>query len=484
MNQPTSQQANPKPLNGEEPRIAVIGLGYVGLPLALEFAKKFQTIGFDINAKRIAELKSGHDSTREAGAEELEAAKDLAYASDPEDIRDANVYIVTVPTPIDEHKRPDLRPLISASETVGKLLEPGNVVIFESTVYPGCTEEDCVPILECESGLVCAFEEDASLGRLVSSYFRNDKTTKRPKDEPREAKGEQLPAKRRNDETTKRQFFAGYSPERINPGDKEHRLPSIVKVTSGSTPEAADFVDRLYAQIITAGTHMAPSIKVAEAAKVIENTQRDVNIGLVNELAMLFGKLGLDTSAVLEAAGTKWNFLPFRPGLVGGHCIGVDPYYLTHKAQHIGFHPQMILAGRRTNDGMGAYVAGELIKQMARKGVYQPGARVLVLGLTFKENCPDLRNTRVVDVVSALTDYNLQVDVHDPWADAEEAKTQYGIDLVADPEEGAYHAITLAVAHDEFRELANPGIHRWIAENAVIYDLKHILPADQVDARL
>src|SRR6056297_3632187 len=443
----------------EKIKIAIIGLGYVGLPLALEFAKKFQTIGFDINPRRIAELSEGHDRTREAEASELAEATNLEFTSNPAEIADANIYIITVPTPIDEHKRPDLRPLISASETVGKLLQPGNVVIYESTVYPGCTEEDCVPILERESGLACAFDLS-------------------------EAEGKQIETKEPKNQKTKKQFFAGYSPERINPGDREHRLPTIRKVTSGSTPEAADFVDALYASIITAGTHKAKNIRVAEAAKVIENTQRDVNIGLVNELAMLFGKLGLDTSAVLEAAGTKWNFLPFRPGLVGGHCIGVDPYYLTHKAQHIGFHPQMILAGRRTNDGMGAFVAGELVKQMARKGVYQPGARVLVLGLTFKENCPDLRNTQVVHLVRALEDYNLEVDIHDPWADAEEARHEYGLDLTESPANDTYDAITLAVAHNEFRELANPGIRHWATENGVVYDLKHILPDNQVDARL
>jgi len=447
---PKDHNNKPTLPDDSSPRIAVIGLGYVGLPLALEFAKRFPVTGFDINEKRIAELRAGKDSTREAEASEL-AASNLEFTSDPTEIADANIYIVTVPTPIDEHKRPDLRPLISASETVGKLLKPGNVVIFESTVYPGCTEDDCVPILERESNLKCAFEVPETGNRKP------------------ETAGE---------------FAAGYSPERINPGDKTHGVTTIVKVTSGSTPEAAAFIDDLYASIITAGTHRAPSIKVAEAAKVIENTQRDVNIGLVNELAMLFGKLGLDTSAVLEAAGTKWNFLPFRPGLVGGHCIGVDPYYLTHKAQHIGFHPQMILAGRRTNDGMGAFVAGELVKLMAKKGVYRPGAKVLVLGLTFKENCPDLRNTRVIDVIAALKDYNLEVHVHDPWADAEEAKQEYGLDLIAAPEEGAFDAITLAVAHNEFRDLGNPGIRSWTTENGVVYDLKHILPAEITDGRL
>jgi len=461
-------------LDSKAASVAIIGLGYVGLPLAVEFAKKYRVVGFDISEKRILQLKAGADSTREISAEELQAAQNLTLTSDPDEIADANIYIITVPTPIDEHKRPDLRPLISASETVGKLLEPGNVVIYESTVYPGCTEEDCVPILERESGLTCAFDDSApppaSGGRLGGGHG--------------EAKGEPISTKEPKNQKIKEQFFAGYSPERINPGDREHRLPTIRKVTSGSTPAAAEFIDALYRTIITAGTHKAKNIRVAEAAKVIENTQRDVNIGLVNELAMLFGKLGLDTSAVLEAAGTKWNFLPFRPGLVGGHCIGVDPYYLTHKAQHIGFHPQMILAGRRTNDGMGAYVAGELIKLMAKKGVYRPGAKVLVLGLTFKENCPDLRNTRVIDVIAALKDYNLEVDVHDPWADAEEAKHEYGLDLVAEPEKATYDAITLAVAHNEFRDVANPGIRSWATEKGVIYDLKHVLPSNQVDSRL
>jgi len=436
-------------LDNHRAAIAVIGLGYVGLPLAVELARRFPVIGFDTSDKRIEALRRGEDTTREIAPEALKRAKHLSVTTEVADLAAASVYIVTVPTPIDAHKRPDLGPLQAASETVGKALGPGNVVIYESTVYPGCTEQDCVPILEHHSGLPCGFQ-------------------------------------RTNEQTNKRtnEFFVGYSPERINPGDKQHRLPDIVKVTSGSTPQAAEFVDALYRRIITAGTHRAPSIQVAEAAKVIENTQRDVNIGLVNELAMLFGRLELDTAAVLEAAGTKWNFLPFRPGLVGGHCIGVDPYYLTHKAQQIGFHPEMILAGRRTNDAMGNFVAGEVVKLMAQKGVYRAGARVLILGLTFKENCPDLRNTRVVDVVAALRDYNLSVDIHDPWADPEEARDEYGIELTGEPEPGAYDAITLAVAHDDFRELANPGIRRWATDNAVIFDLKHILPPDQVDGRL
>jgi UDP-N-acetyl-D-glucosamine/UDP-N-acetyl-D-galactosamine dehydrogenase len=496
-------------------KIAIIGLGYVGLPLALEFSKRFPVIGFDINERRIAELRAGRDSTREADASVLSEATGFEFTSDAAGIVEANVYIVTVPTPIDEHKRPDLRPLISASETIGKLLEPGNVVIYESTVYPGCTQEECVPILERESGLTCALEAEipspGSGGRLgvgqpspepdlftafesefppPASGGRTGGGQAAPEFiaaaaiESSEAKGEQIATKETNNQKTKKQFFVGYSPERINPGDREHRLPNIKKVTSGSTKEAAEFVDTLYAEIITAGTHKAQSIRVAEAAKVIENTQRDVNIGLINELAMLFGKLGLDTGAVLEAAGTKWNFLPFRPGLVGGHCIGVDPYYLTHKAQHIGFHPQMILAGRRTNDGMGAYVAGELVKLMAKKGVYRPSVKVLVLGLTFKENCPDLRNTRVVDVIAALKDYNLEVEVHDPWADAEQARAEYGLDLLDQPEQATYDAIILAVAHNVFRDLANPGIRSWATESGVVYDLKHVLPDDQVDARL
>jgi len=465
-----------------EIKIAIIGLGYVGLPLAVEFAKKYPVVGFDISEKRIEKLRAGTDDTREISAEELQAAENLTLTAAPDEIRDCSVYIVTVPTPIDEHKRPDLRPLIGASTTVGKVLQAGNVVIYESTVYPGCTEEDCVPILERESNLKCAFEVPETGNRNPETVAFTEPGNRNP--ETVASPAFEVPETGNRKPETAGEFSVGYSPERINPGDREHRLPTIKKVTSGSTPEAADFVDALYASIITAGTHKAKNIRVAEAAKVIENTQRDVNIGLVNELAMLFGKLGLDTSAVLEAAGTKWNFLPFRPGLVGGHCIGVDPYYLTHKAQHIGFHPQMILAGRRTNDGMGAYVAGELVKLMAKKGVYRPGAKVLVLGLTFKENCPDLRNTRVVDVIAALKDYNLEVDVHDPWADPEEARQEYGLDLVPEPEQATYDAITLAVAHNEFRELANPGIRHWATENGVVYDLKHILPDNQVDARL
>ena len=425
--------------------IAVIGLGYVGLPLAVEFGRRFRVIGFDINPSRIDQLGRGIDQTREVDPDALAAAGHLTLTADAGDLARAQVYIVTVPTPIDGARRPDLGPLVSASRLVGRHLAPGDVVIYESTVYPGCTEEDCVPILEAESGLVYRTGNSGSDGEG---------------------------------------FFCGYSPERINPGDREHRLPDIRKVTSGSTPEAADFVDRLYAEIITAGTHKAASIRVAEAAKVIENTQRDVNIALVNELAMLFNRMGLDTADVLEAAGTKWNFLPFRPGLVGGHCIGVDPYYLTHKAQQIGFHPAMILSGRRTNDAMGQHVAGEVLRLMARSRVYSAEARVLVLGLTFKENCPDLRNTKVVDLVAALSDYNLAVDVHDPWADAAEAHHEYGLDLVTDPPPGQYAAVILAVAHEEYARLGAERIRDWTVQDGIVYDIKHVLAREAVDGRL
>jgi UDP-N-acetyl-D-galactosamine dehydrogenase len=417
--------------------IALVGLGYVGLPLAVEFGKHHDTIGFDINAARVAELRSGRDSTLEVAPEEMATAKHLQFTSDLEEIRRCHVYIVTVPTPIDSARRPDLTPLVKASESLGKVLKRGDVVVYESTVYPGCTEEVCVPILERVSGL--KFNQD---------------------------------------------FFAGYSPERINPGDKQHRVTTIKKVTSGSTPEVAEFVDRLYGGIITAGTHKASSIKVAEAAKVIENTQRDLNIALVNDLAMLFNKLGIDTLEVLEAAGTKWNFLPFRPGLVGGHCISVDPYYLTHKAQEVGHHPDVILAGRRTNDGMGAYVANEVIRLMVRKGINPVNARVLVLGLAFKENCPDLRNTRVVDIVSGLQGYNASVDVHDPWVDAGEAENEYGLVPLGEVERGAYDAIVLAVGHREFARMGAEGIRKFGKPGAVLYDVKYVLPKDAVDARL
>lgn len=418
-------------------KTAVIGLGYVGLPLAVEFGKIRPTVGFDIDPGRITELSSGHDRTREVEPQELAAAKHLSFTSALEGIADCRIYIVTVPTPIDAHKRPDLTPLIKASESVGQVLKKGDIVIYESTVYPGATEEDCVPVLERVSGL--KFNED---------------------------------------------FFCGYSPERINPGDKEHRLPSIRKVTSGSTPEVAAQVDALYAQIITAGTYMAESIRVAEAAKVIENTQRDLNIALVNELAVIFNKMGIDTQAVLEAAGTKWNFLPFRPGLVGGHCIGVDPYYLTHKAEALGYHPQVILAGRRINDGMGAYVAGQMIKAMLKKRIQIEGARVLVLGLTFKENCPDLRNTRVVDVISELKDYGVRADVHDPWVNPEEARDEYGIQMVGEPEANLYDGIILAVAHRDFVEAGASALKTWGRENHVFCDLKSVFDRNVGDLRL
>ncbi|GGA19824.1 nucleotide sugar dehydrogenase [Neptunicoccus cionae] len=424
-------------LDMKSARIAVIGLGYVGLPLAVEFGRLFPTVGFDLNPERISALRKGEDFTREVTPDELSQAQHLQFVDNVKDIRDCNVYVVTVPTPVDAHKRPDLGPLLAASRSVGGVLSKGDVVIFESTVYPGATEEDCVPVIEDASGLV----------------FNRD-------------------------------FFVGYSPERINPGDMQRRLPSIVKVTSGSTPEAADFVDSLYAAIVPVGTHKAPSIAVAEAAKVIENTQRDLNIALVNELAMIFHRLGIDTADVLEAAGTKWNFLPFKPGLVGGHCIGVDPYYLTHKAQAVGYNPEVILAGRRINDAMGKVVASELIKAMIRKGVAIEGSEILVMGLTFKENCPDLRNTRVVDVIAELQDYGVTVHVHDPWADPEQARAIYGIDLVAAPENGRYDAVVLAVAHDEFSKDDPAKISALCASPSVIYDLKHILPKSAVDLRL
>jgi UDP-N-acetyl-D-galactosamine dehydrogenase len=406
----------------ENSKIAIIGLGYVGLPLAVEFGKKRPVLGFDINQTRISELNSSIDSTLECSTE---------------DLKECSVYIVTVPTPINEHKQPDLTPLVKASETIGKVLKQGDIVIYESTVYPGATEEECVPVLERVSGLT----------------FNKD-------------------------------FFAGYSPERINPGDKEHRVTNIKKVTAGSTPEVADAVDALYNEIITVGTHKASSIKVAEAAKVIENTQRDVNIALINELAIIFNKLGIDTEAVLEAAGTKWNFLPFRPGLVGGHCIGVDPYYLTHKAQSIGYQPEIILSGRRLNDGMGEYVVGQLIKAMINKRIHVQGSRILIMGLTFKENCPDLRNTRVVDIVKELKEYGIQVDVYDPWVDAKEAEHEYGITPVTQPEAGAYDAMVLAVSHNEFKEMGVASIRALGKTDHVLYDLKYLLTAEESDLRL
>lgn len=417
--------------------LAIIGLGYVGLPLAVEFGKHRPTIGFDINAPRIAELQAGHDRTREVEPAELAEATQLTYTTDLDAIHAARVYIVTVPTPIDAHKRPDMKPLLQASEAVGQVLKKGDIVIYESTVYPGATEEDCVPVLERASGLT--FNED---------------------------------------------FFCGYSPERINPGDKLHRLTTITKVTAGSTPETADTVDALYASIVTEGTYKAESIRVAEAAKVIENTQRDLNIALVNELAMIFNKMGIDTEAVLKAAGTKWNFLPFLPGLVGGHCIGVDPYYLTHKAEAIGYHPQVILAGRRINDGMGAYVASEMVKAMIQKGITVKGTRVLVLGLAFKENCPDLRNTRVVDVIAELKDYGCDVDVHDPWVDANEAMHEHGIELVPDLQPGTYDGILLAVAHDTYAAMSSTELRALGKDAHLFYDLKSVLPQGESDARL
>ncbi len=417
--------------------IAVIGLGYVGLPLAVEFGKSRPLIGFDINAGRIEALRTGHDATQEVSAEELAAANQLSFTTEPTDLSAASIYIVTVPTPIDTHKRPDLTPLIKASETLGRVLKRGDIVIFESTVYPGATEEDCVPVLERVSGLT----------------FNTD-------------------------------FFAGYSPERINPGDKQHRLPDIRKVTSGSTPEVAEEVDQLYASIITAGTYKAESIRIAEAAKVIENTQRDLNIALVNELAIIFNKMGIDTEAVLKAAGTKWNFLPFRPGLVGGHCIGVDPYYLTHKAEAIGYYPQVILAGRRINDGMGAYVASQLVKAMLKRRIQVDGARVLILGLTFKENCPDLRNTRVVDVVAELRDYGVQVDVHDPWVDPAEAQQEYGLELVTSPDPESYDGVILAVAHDTYRDAGATALRSYGHPDHIFCDLKSVFERDESDLRL
>jgi len=420
-------------VNLNDKKIAVIGLGYVGLPLAVEFGKKFETIGFDINKERLKELENGYDRTLEVEEEKLKSADKLRYTADLEGIKDANIYIVTVPTPIDSFKRPDLTPLIKASETVGKVLGKGDIVIYESTVYPGATEEDCVPVLEKFSSL--KFNED---------------------------------------------FFCGYSPERINPGDKEHTVTKIKKVTSGSTPQIGKIVDELYNSIIEAGTHLAPTIKVAEAAKVIENSQRDINIAFVNELAMIFNKMGIDTNAVLEAAGTKWNFLPFRPGLVGGHCIGVDPYYLTHKAQQMGYNPEIILAGRRLNDNMGIFVANQVIKLMIRKGKTIEGSKILVMGITFKENCPDIRNSRVIDVINELKDFGCNVDVYDPWADKEEVKREYGIDLLTKDDKlklNEYDAVVLAVAHDEFKNMdIKSSVHQ------VVYDLKSILK--ESDGRL
>lgn len=427
-------------LNINDIKIAVIGLGYVGLPLAVEFGKKYPVIGFDINQHRIDELKSGTDHTLEVSDEELASAKQLQFSSDINELVECNFYIVTVPTPIDEYKQPDLTPLVKASTAIGNVLKAGDIVVYESTVYPGATEEVCIPELESSSGLT----------------FNKD-------------------------------FYAGYSPERINPGDKEHRVTNILKVTAGSTPEVADLVDAVYNLIITAGTHKAPSIKVAEAAKVIENTQRDVNIALINELAVIFNKMGIDTEAVLTAAGTKWNFLPFRPGLVGGHCIGVDPYYLTHKAQAIGYNPEIILAGRRLNDSMGEYVVTQLVKTMIKKRIQVEGAKVLILGLSFKENCPDVRNTKVIDIVHELKEYNIEVDVYDPWVDADEAQQEYGlspINDIDDLESNSYDGIILAVAHNQFIEMGVEQIRALGKTNHVLYDLKYLFDSELSDIRL
>lgn len=422
----------------EESIIGVVGLGYVGLPLAVEFSKHFSTVGYDIDAERIARLNSGTDTTREVDDAELAAANNLRFTDRLDEVSDCNVYIVTVPTPIDSAKRPDLTALKSASRAVGEVLNKGDVVVFESTVYPGATEEDCAPILESTSGL-----------------------------------------------KLNRDFYLGYSPERINPGDRKHRLTDISKITSGSTPEAASFVDSLYRKIIGAGTYRASSIRVAEAAKVIENTQRDVNIALINELAMIFNRMGLDTREILDAAGTKWNFLNFRPGLVGGHCIGVDPYYLTHKSQEFGYHPDMILAGRRINDNMGIHVAAEVVKLMVKRGISMPDARILIMGITFKENCPDVRNTRVIDLISELKTYRSQVEIYDPWADIEAVADEYGISITNEiPDAGQYDAVVVAVAHKEFREMSPAEIHALGKPVHVVYDIKYVLPLEEVDGRL
>lgn len=423
--------------NTKTTKIAIIGLGYVGLPLAVEFGKKFTTIGFDINSARVAQLSAHHDKTLEVSSDELAASCYLSFSSSINALKDCNIYIVTVPTPIDEYKTPNLAPLISASKTIASVLSKDNIVIYESTVYPGATEEVCIPELESGSGL--RFNQD---------------------------------------------FFAGYSPERINPGDKTHRLPSIVKITSGSTPEIADIIDKLYLQIITAGTHKASSIRIAEAAKVIENTQRDLNIALINELAMIFEKLNIDTEEVLTAAGTKWNFLPFRPGLVGGHCISVDPYYLTHKAQAIGYHPEIILSGRRINDGMGAYVAERLTKLMTRQRINIVDSNVLIMGLTFKENCPDLRNTRVIDIYNELSSSHVKLDVYDPWVETKDAQAIYGIQTIEQLQPDHYDAVIIAVGHSTFQEMGIEAIHKLCKPKHVIFDLKYIFDKNKVNARL
>jgi len=418
-------------------KIAIIGLGYVGLPLAVAFAKKFDVIGFDINSSRIKELESGVDSSLEISSTELQGATSLSFSSDETDLTSCNTFIVTVPTPIDEFKRPDLTPLVKASQMLGRIIKKGDVIIYESTVYPGATEDDCIPVVEMISGLNLNID-----------------------------------------------FFAGYSPERINPGDKNHRVEDILKVTSGSDPATLEFVDALYSSVIRAGTFKASSIKVAEAAKVIENTQRDVNIALINELAIIFNKLDIDTLEVLEAAGTKWNFYPFRPGLVGGHCIGVDPYYLTHKSESVGYHPEMILAGRRINDGMGSYVASQLIKKMIDNKIEVSGSRVLIMGLTFKENCPDIRNTKVIDIVKELQEYNVNVDIMDPWCNPLEAAREYGLEVSKTIEEGIYDSIVLAVAHDEFKAMGVKAIRKLGRVKHVLFDLKSLLSKDDVDLRL
>ncbi|QCS11042.1 Vi polysaccharide biosynthesis UDP-N-acetylglucosamine C-6 dehydrogenase TviB [Acinetobacter radioresistens] len=420
-----------------ELKIAIIGLGYVGLPLAVEFGKKVPVTGFDIHQRRIDELKAGQDHTLEVSAEELKQATRLTYTAQLEDLKECNFYIVTVPTPIDDFKQPDLTPLIKASTSIGQVLKKGDIVVYESTVYPGATEEACIPVLEQVSGL--KFNQD---------------------------------------------FFAGYSPERINPGDKQHRVTNILKITSGSTPQVAEFVDQVYNLIIEAGTHKAPSIRVAEAAKVIENTQRDVNIALINELALIFNKMGIDTEEVLKAAGTKWNFLPFRPGLVGGHCIGVDPYYLTHKAQSIGYHPEIILAGRRLNDAMGAYVVTQLVKQMIRKKIQVEGSKVLVLGLSFKENCPDIRNTKIIDIINELKEYQIEVDIYDPWVDISEAQHEYNVTPIKTLQDSTYDGVILAVAHEEFKVMGADKMRKLGKANHVLYDLKYVLDQSEVDIRL
>lgn len=421
----------------DETKIAIIGLGYVGLPLAVEFAKKIPVLGFDVNKSRVEELRSGHDSTLEVNKEELFEAKYLSYSSNIDDLKESNVYIVTVPTPIDKHKKPDLTPLEKASEMLGGVISKGDVIIYESTVFPGATEDVCIPLVEKKSGLT----------------FNKD-------------------------------FYAGYSPERINPGDKEHRVSTILKITSGSTPEVADYVDELYKSIITAGTHKASSLKVAEAAKVIENVQRDVNIALINELSLIFARLDIDTLDVLEAAGTKWNFLPFRPGLVGGHCIGVDPYYLVHKAQETGFEPSIIPASRYTNEYMATHIIQEVIKLMSQKRISIVDANILIMGLSFKEDCPDLRNTKVVDLISELAPYNANIDVYDPWVSSDDAKKEYDLELVKEPEKGHYDAIIIAVSHKQFKEMGAEGISALGKNNHVLYDIKYILPSDAVDGRL